>query len=156
MHFSIRPCRPDELPLVLEMSNDFVREDCCNDMVFDSLELLAEQDILLALDGDTPIGYAYGGAAVVQHNQGSIRKGQKCFYLDEMYVRPAYRAQSVGGLLFQALKQRAIDLGCAGMICTAVSKDYQRLLRFYERQGMQFWSAAMTMGLPEAENSSDA
>ena len=29
MNFPMRPCHPDELALVLEMRNDFVREDCC-------------------------------------------------------------------------------------------------------------------------------
>lgn len=29
MNLPIRPCHPDELALVLGMSNDFVREDCC-------------------------------------------------------------------------------------------------------------------------------
>lgn len=144
----IRICMPEELPLVLEMSDAFVAENCCNGMVRDDLEYLQKYEIHIAFEGETAIGYAYGAPATAERTQGQTQKGERYFDVEEIYVRPEYRSTGCGKALFAALEARARELGCESMQLVAVAKDYARLLHFYvDLLGMEFWNAFLTKRL---------
>ncbi len=147
MDTEIRPCQPQELPLVLSMSDALVAEGCCNGMVNDTLDDLAKENILVAVQGGQIIGYAYGRVAQAQRNRGRVRKGEAVFDIEEVYVRPDHRKEGVGKLLCEALLAQGRAAGCHAAQLVAVNKDYAALLRFYEQMGMEFWCATMTMPL---------
>jgi hypothetical protein len=75
----VRPCREEELPLVLEMSDAWVEEGCCNGMERDDLEYLKQFEIFLALEDERPVGYAYGRARTAQKKQRRDAKGRTLF-----------------------------------------------------------------------------
>ncbi len=147
MNTEIRPCQLQELPLVLSMSDALVAEGCCNGMVNDTLDMLAKENILVAVQGGQIIGYAYGRVDQAPRNMGHMRKGEAVFEIEEVYVTPAHRKEGVGKLLCQALLAQGRAAGCCAAQLFAVNKDYKTLLRFYEQMGMEFWCATMTMRL---------
>jgi len=55
-------------------------------------------------------------------------------YLEDLYVRPAYRGQGIGLALLQALEQRARELGC-GRFEWSVLDWNQGAIDFYEAFG---------------------
>ena len=141
----IRRCTTEELPLVLEMSDAFVAENCCNGMVRDDLEYLQKYEILIAWNGKTPIGYAYGAVDTAEKHVGQTQKGERYFDIEEIYVRPEYRGTGCGKALFAALEAQAREKGCQSIQLVAVAKDYKRLLHFYiDLLGMEFWNAFLT------------
>lgn len=145
---TIRLCTREELPLVLTMSDAFVAEGCCNGMVPDTLSELEKYEIYIALDGETPVGYAYGQAETAQRTRGQTQKDERCFDVEQIYVCPQYRAAGCGRALFETLENHARALGCQSMQLAAVSKDYKRLLHFYvDLLGMEFWNAFLTKRL---------
>lgn len=145
---TIRLCTREELPRVLEMSDAFVAEGCCNGMVRDDLEYLEKYDIFIALDGEAAVGYAYGQADTAEKTRGNTRRGERYFDVEEIYVRPAYRSTGCGRALFEALETHARTLGCESVQLVAVAKDYGRLLHFYvDLLGMEFWNAFLTKRL---------
>ena len=75
----VRPCREEELPLVLEMSDAWVEEGCCNGMERDDLEYLKQFEIFLALEDERPVGYAYGRARTAQKKTAARRKRANSF-----------------------------------------------------------------------------
>ena len=144
----IRLCTAEELPLVLEMSDAFVAENCCNGMVRDDLEYLKKYEIFIAWEGETPIGYAYGAADTAEKKAGQTQRGERYFDIEEIYVRPAYRSTGCGKALFAALEAQAREKGCLSIQLVAVAKEYTRLLHFYiDLLGMEFWNAILTKRL---------
>lgn len=138
----IRKCEPRELEAVKRMSDDLVNENCLNGMAYDTVEYLSKYDIIVAdIDGELA-GYGYGEIEIAEKEVSYIRKGERKFVIEEIYIKPAYRDSGVGGRLFEALSETAKASGCALIELYAASKDYQKLLRFYvEKLGMDFWSA---------------
>ncbi len=147
MDTEIRPCQPQELPLVLSMSDALVAEGCCNGMVNDTLDALAKEHILVAVQDGQIVGYAYGRVAQAQRNMGHVCKDKAVFEIEEIYVKPSHRREGVGKLLCQALLAQGRAGGCHAARLAAVNKEYASLLRFYEEMGMEFWCATMTMDL---------
>lgn len=140
----IRLCRPDELPIVLAMSGDFLAENCCNGLVPDTLEELSQYDIYLASQDDQVVGYAYGQTETATRNRGPVKAGERSFSIEIIYIKPAFRNMGVGRLLFQALESQARESDCTSLQLAAVSKSWQKLLHFYiDELGMEFWSAIL-------------
>ena len=70
------------------------------------------------------------------------KKGQKSFYIEEIYIDKKYRNSGVGLKLFEFIENYAKQNNCDLLETTAVSKDYEKLLNFYiKKLNMNFWSA---------------
>ncbi|MGN0778549.1 MAG: GNAT family N-acetyltransferase [Aristaeellaceae bacterium] len=147
MNITLRIAVEADLPAVLALSNDLLAEDICNGLVADTLDSLRPYRILLAEQDGAIVGYAYGEAAVSSGSVGSCRKGERFYSLEMLYVKPDVRSKGVGRMLFQAQVEYARSLGLATLRLTAVGKDWQRQLRFYQAMGMEFLWATMDMVL---------
>ena len=147
MDITIRAAEAADLPEVLAMSDALIDEGCCNGMVRDSIEYLQKYHIQLAFAEGEIIGYAYGEAAESSRQIGDCRKGDQFYDLEMIYVKPEYRSSGAGHALFAAQQAYARSLGLATLRLTAVSKDWEKLLRFYTSQGMDFYWATLSMTL---------
>ena len=68
--------------------------------------------------------------------------GEKYFYLEEIFVLKDFRNMKIGENLFKFAEDYAKREGCKTMRLSAVSKNYNKLLKFYiEHLNMEFLSA---------------
>lgn len=97
--------------------------------------------ILLAEDGDKPVGYA-----LVKLEKFSWRTFNPVADVNNLSVDPAYRGQGVGARLIEEAKQVAKKRGAKRMTAQALHKN-ERALKFYRTQGFTDFDVAFLMKL---------
>lgn len=65
----------------------------------------------------------------------ALYAGGRIGVVNELYVVPPYRSEGVGKMLIDAVKQLAQERGWARIEVTTPGEDYDKTLRFYEREG---------------------
>jgi len=86
--------------------------------------------LLIALDGDEPVGLA------VLSYAWTLEHGGRVAWLDELYVVPARREQGLGAALLARAQEVATSLGC-NAIELEVDAEHRRAERLYQRAGFQ-------------------
>lgn len=138
----IRFAERNELKYVAELSQMFADENCCNGIVADNEEYFVDKNVAVAVDNNQIVGFAYGTFEFAQRNRSYIKKDEKIFYVETVYVIPEKRNLKYGEKLFCFLEQYAKEQGASVLELNAVSKDYLSILKFYiEQLGMNFFSA---------------
>jgi GNAT superfamily N-acetyltransferase len=85
---------------------------------------------LLALDDDDdPVG-----VITIAESLG-LYAGGRIGVINELYVVPEYRSEGVGKMLLDAAKELAEERGWARLEVTTPGENYEKTLRFYEREG---------------------
>lgn len=129
---------------VAKLSAKFEREECCNGIVADNQDYFSDKKVAVAKIDNTIVGYCYGKFEMKEKDTSKFKKGQKSFYLEELYIDKSFRNQEIGRTLYRFIESYAIENGCDWIETTAVSKNYKSLLSFYiDVLGMEFWSAEM-------------
>jgi GNAT superfamily N-acetyltransferase len=113
MTIAIRPVRPGEAGLVLA----FVRELADYEHLLDAVDA-TEAMIDAALFGPSPRVFcdiaewdgAAAGVALWFANFSSFR-GRHGLYLEDLFVRPAFRRRGIGSALFRHLARRCVTQG---------------------------------------------
>jgi GNAT superfamily N-acetyltransferase len=98
--------------------------------LFDDIESDDRHSTLLALDPD---GDPAGVITLVETI--SIYAGGYIGVINELYVVPEYRSEGVGKMLLDAAKALAAERGWTRLEVTTPGDEYERTLRFYEREG---------------------
>jgi len=144
MNIKIEFAKNEETIFIEQLSKDFESEQCCNGIVADARDDLINKDIVVAKVDGCIVGYCYGVVEIKKNNTSFFKKGQKSFYIEEIYLMPQYRNKNIGSKLFTFIQNYAKSLGCEILETTAVSKDYESLLNFYiNKMDMKFWSASL-------------
>jgi GNAT superfamily N-acetyltransferase len=132
----IRPATEIDLPLILQLIRELA--------VFEQLshEVTAtEQQLRQHLFGAKPLaeviiashsGNAAGFALFFENFSTFV--GKPGIYLEDLYVREAWRGQGVGTALLEAVRQLAIARGC-GRFEWSVLDWNRRAIDFYEKMG---------------------
>jgi GNAT superfamily N-acetyltransferase len=148
--FRIAPAAEPDLPLVLQ----FIRELAEYERLADEVSA-TEADLratlfgpervayaVLAFAGDEPAGFA------VYFFSFSTFLGKPGLYLEDLYVRPAYRNRGLGRKLMAHLARIAVDRGCGRMEWAVL--DWNDLaLRVYRAVGarpMSEWTVQRLTG----------
>ena len=138
----IRFFENNELTAIAKLSKAFANENCCNGIVADNVDYFRDKKVAVVIDNGEIIGYGYGTFDLSKKNKSYIRKNEKLFYIEEMYVVKNKRNLGVGIKLFQFLEDYAKTNGANIIELNAVSKDYNKLLNFYiKKLNMNFLSA---------------
>ena len=138
----IRFSENNELTEIEKLSNAFANENCCNGLVADNVDYFKDKKVAVVIDNGEIIGYGYGTFELSTKNKSYIRKNEKLFYIEEMYVVPTKRNLHLGEKLFNFLESYAKEQGAVVMELNAVSKNYLKLLNFYiNKLNMSFLSA---------------
>jgi len=132
----IRPLRPDEVPELLAMVRELAEfEDLAGQVVATEAgyreALFGERpsaEALLALDGDTPVGYA------VYFTTFSTFRGTAGIWLEDLYVRPSRRRRGIGTRLLQAVR-RAAEERNAGRYEWCVLDWNENAIALYKKMG---------------------
>ncbi len=134
--FSLRPATPADIPIVQQLIEELadyekLRHECRvgGDLLEKALfgERPYAEVIIAERDGHV------AGFALFFHNFSTFlaRPG---LYLEDLFVRPAYRGDGIGRALLVRLAQLAVERGC-GRLEWSVLNWNQDAIRFYERLG---------------------
>ena len=125
---------------LIELSKIWCDEDITNGLVPNELSDLKEP-CYAALDGDKIVGYTFGHFYNADKKINTIKEGDKCFEIDEIYVLKEYRSQGIGRKLFQAIEEE-VHKEVEFITLPTSTKDYKKILNFYiEMMDMTFHSA---------------
>lgn len=132
----IRPARVEDVPELLSMLREAAEAQGCPGEVAVTEQNLREDGFgpnplfraLLADDGETPAGMA------LYFLHYSTWGSRLVLYLEDLYVRPAYRHQGVAQRLLSTLAAVATDEGCA-RFQWVVQKQNAAAIRLYEAFG---------------------
>ena len=136
-----------DIPTLVELSKTFEEENICNGIVADDYDYFKKVDVAVARLKGEIIGYIHGRFEYKTENNKFFYVGQKTYYIEEMYIKKEYRSMGVGKELFKFIEEYAKMESAEYIEVTAVSKDYKRLLDFYEEVGMMYWYSELNKKL---------
>jgi GNAT superfamily N-acetyltransferase len=98
--------------------------------MFVEMDEEALHSTLLAFNDD---GDAVGVLTLVESL--ALYAGGRIGVINELYVVPPYRSEGVGKILLEAAKNLADERGWQRLEVTTPGKQYEKTLKFYEREG---------------------
>jgi GNAT superfamily N-acetyltransferase len=133
---TIRPAEVGDVPIILQLIRDLATYERAPKDVTATEKQLVEvlfgkkpsAEVLLAFAGETPVGFA-----VFFHNF-STWLGRPGLYLEDLFVKPEWRAQGYGRALLVYLAKIARDRGC-GRMEWAVLDWNEPAIEFYRKIG---------------------
>ncbi|HEU5171621.1 MAG TPA: GNAT family N-acetyltransferase [Gemmatimonadales bacterium] len=146
----IVPATEDQVPLILQFIRDLAEYERLSHQVVATEEGLRRSlfgrqraaEVVFAYVGDEPAGFA-----LFFHNYSTFL-GQRGLYLEDLFVRPAYRGRGVGRRLLAYLARLALDRGC-GRFEWWVLDWNAPAIAFYEKLGakpMSDWTVYRLTG----------
>lgn len=135
---AIRPAVEADLPVILELIEGLadyerLRHECraTIPLLHESLfgDRPAAEVLIAELDGE-PVGFA-----LYFHNYSTFL-AQRGIYLEDLFVRPAYRGRGIGHALLVHLAGIAVERKC-GRLEWAVLDWNESAIGFYQRLGAQ-------------------
>jgi GNAT superfamily N-acetyltransferase len=136
----LRPARPADVPTLLELIRELADYERLLDQVDATPDALAAalfgaaprvfSDLAEWHDGD---GVATAGFALWFYNFSTFR-GRHGIYLEDLFVRPAFRGRGIGKALLSNLARRCVDEGLTRLEWSVL--DWNKPARdFYESLG---------------------
>jgi diamine N-acetyltransferase len=137
---TIRPATPDDAPALVQLILELAEYEKLLDAARPDADALRRHlapdaqprcDALLAkTDDGTPVGFA-----LFFHNYSTFLTNFG-LYLEDLYVRPAYRGQGLGFALLQRVAQIAAERGCQRMDWAVLDWNTPAI-DFYEQLGAE-------------------
>jgi len=142
---NVRKAKEVDLRKVVELSERWVAECITYGLGANTEELLQSyigDYFWVAEVGSDIVGYITGKIHV-SDGLAVIAKGERYLEVDEVYVHPQYRNGNIGHLLVDKLLQTAEDNGVTRSIVYSASKQWQKIVGFYEKHGFTMWFVQM-------------
>ena len=147
---SIRRAAREDVPLVLSFVKDLAEYEKLGHLVVATEEIIAEElfgpqsrtEVLLGHSGAEPVAFA-----VYFHNFSTFL-GRKGLYLEDLYVRPAYRRRGYGRAMLLQVARIAAERNC-GRLEWSVLDWNEPAIFFYETLGatiMHEWKLVRVTG----------
>lgn len=135
---TIRPARENEVPLVLQFVRELAEYEHLLHEVVATEEKLQSclfgprpyAEVVFACLDDEPVGFA-----LFFHNFSTFL-GQPGIYLEDLFVRPAYRGKGLGKALMMRLARRCVEEGYARFEWSVLDWNAPSIA-FYESIGAQ-------------------
>ena len=146
----IRPATEDEVPLVLALIKELARYERMEDQVVATEADMHRAlfgtprwaEVVIAALGETPVGFA------LFFHSFSTFLAKPGLYLEDLYVRSAFRGQGIGRRLLAHVAQIARTRGC-GRFEWSVLDWNETAIRSYRRAGavpMDAWTTYRLTG----------
>ncbi len=130
--FEILPVTEQDFPALLKLIHEFAIFEKVPEKMTNNLDrMLAEKDLFSALLARSPSGDILGYAA---YFFCYYTWTGKALYLDDLYVRPEHRGQSIGTRLLEAVIAMGRRTGCH-KVRWQVSKWNEPAREFYKKMG---------------------
>jgi ribosomal protein S18 acetylase RimI-like enzyme len=145
-HIDIRPCTPADIDSVIALERQWEQEDIAygdfNPMSREAyiaiLERFPAYFLVAERDGQL-VGYIH--ASVQCNKPAEVIPAQEPYVeIEDIYVRPDFRSQEIGGALLERIFDIARQEGIQRFIVGTRSKETDRILAFYRRHGFTPWS----------------
>lgn len=138
---NLRKARENDLIKVVELSELWVSESITYGLGANIEELLRKyigDYFWVAEVNSNIVGYING---TVHESDGLavIEKGERYLEVDEVYVHPDYRSDNIGHAMVDKLLQTAESNGVTRSIVYSASKQWQKIVGFYEKHGFKMW-----------------
>lgn len=130
---------------VSRLQRQWAEEESVYGFVPESLEQLnaALGPYFLVAEVDNEIvGFIYGSIQV-SVDKAIMPEGASYLEIDNIYILPAYRRQSIGSSLIIQLLAEAKEQGVAYALIYSAAKDIHNILSFYEQHNFQSWYVQM-------------
>lgn len=88
------------------------------------------------------VGYAFGRVGLSE-GLAVIPSGESFLEIEELYVLPEYRSRGLGSDLVRALLQAAAENHVTRGLVHSATRDWQRIVRFYEQFDFKMWYVQM-------------
>jgi GNAT superfamily N-acetyltransferase len=132
----IEPAQPNDVPMICSLILELAEFERLQDQFVATEDRLRESlfgarpyaEVLVARLGDEAVGFA-----LFFHNYSTFR-AQPGIYLEDLYVRPAFRGRGYGKSLLSHIAQLAVERGC-GRFEWSVLDWNQRAIDFYKKLG---------------------
>lgn len=127
---------------LIELSKEWKNEAITYGIVANTKQDFVAKDIYVAYNSRNKIiGYLLCSFYDEDNGSSTIPKGSKVCYVDEIYVKKAYRNKGVGTELFNKMNEDII-VKCDYIKLVTSTKDHKKIIHFYEDiLKMNFFSA---------------
>jgi GNAT superfamily N-acetyltransferase len=134
----LRPATPEDVPLIL----DYIKELADYERAPEKA-VARPEDLQRHLFGDKPLAFAVmaewdglpAGWALWFYNF-STWEGKPGLYLEDLYVRPAFRGKGIGKALLRHLAGVAVEQGCTRYVWQVLDWNAPSIA-FYQAMGAQ-------------------
>jgi GNAT superfamily N-acetyltransferase len=141
----IRRCTADGIDSVIALERQWEQEDIAygdfNPMSCEAyiaiLERFPAYFLVAERDGQV-IGYIHASSDREQRVE-VIPEGEPYLEIEDIYVHPDYRSQDIGGKLLERVFEVARQEGIQRFIVGTLSKETDRILKFYRSHGFTPW-----------------
>lgn len=128
---------------LISFSEDWEQENSCYGYCKNTAEDIEGNRVFLAVESGETVGYLFGRQETTNRDTSVFRKGETCFEVEELYVKPTFRGRGIGRLLFQFMEEQLAGEVDLIMLSTA-TKNYRAILHFYiDELDMSFWNARL-------------
>ena len=141
----IRACTPSDVDTVIALERHWEQEDIAygdfNPMSREAyvsvLERFPEYFLVAESDGQL-VGYIH---ASVQHDNPVevIPTDEPYVAIEDIYVQPGFRDRDIGGALLERIFEVAQQEGIQRFIVGTLSKETDKILKFYRSHGFTPW-----------------
>ncbi|QQK08363.1 GNAT family N-acetyltransferase [Miniphocaeibacter halophilus] len=133
--FNLRQASREDTPIIFELIKDLAVYEKMLDEVVATEELLEDHifnkkrvEVLIAEEDNKPIGFClffYNFSTFV---------GRSGIYLEDIYIKPEYRSNGYGKIIFKELAKIAVERNCGRMewVCLDWNKS---AIEFYKKMG---------------------
>ena len=141
----IRACTQDDIDAVLGLERQWEQEDIAygdfNPMSREAYVAILERfpDYFLVAESDGQlVGYIH---ASVHHDKSvEVIPAQEPYVaIEDIYVQPDFRDRDIGGALLERIFEIAQQQGIQRFIVGTLSKETDKILRFYRSHGFTPW-----------------
>jgi ribosomal protein S18 acetylase RimI-like enzyme len=144
----IRQCTNQDLESILQLDKLWDEEGVAYYFSYISREdFIAEferfQEYYLVAESDGQIIGYVNGSVRVNDRVEVLPKLETYLEIENIYVRPEFRDQHVGGDLLEQLLAIAEQNGIKRFVVSTVTRDMDRIMKFYRRYGFRPWSVEL-------------
>lgn len=133
---NIRPVAEADIPLVLEFIRDIAEYERLSDQVVADEAILRESFFGVRAKAEGLIAERAGepAAFAIYFENFSTFTGRPGLYLEDLFVKPAWRQHGIGRAMLVRLAQIAVERGCPRFEWVALDWN-QNAIDFYEKLG---------------------
>ena len=147
-HVLIRACTHEDIDAVRQLDSQWEQENIAHTFMPISREAFLTHlehfalYFLVAESDEGLVGYINGS---VHQEKGMpvIPEQEPYLEIENVYVQPGFRHRHIGGQLMERLMAVAAHHGIQRFAVSSVSKEMDKILRFYRRHGFTPWHVQM-------------